>query len=105
MINNFTKNQTIVAVEFDTFQNDTWDPSSDHIGIDVNSIESAAYVNVSDGLKNKTAQAFISYNSTTKNLSVSFTIEENSPPFGVSLYYIIDLSTILPERVQAGFSA
>lgn len=31
----------IVAVEFDTFQNE-WDQRSDHIGIDVNSINSTA---------------------------------------------------------------
>jgi hypothetical protein len=33
----------IVAVEFDTYQND-WDPSDDHVGINVNTIVSAANV-------------------------------------------------------------
>ncbi|KAL8170846.1 hypothetical protein V2J09_022650 [Rumex salicifolius] len=97
-------NNTIVAVEFDTYQN-PWDPSSDHIGIDVNSVQSKVHVNVSVGLKNQTGQAFISYDSTAMNLSVSLTIEQSSNPYTVSLFYLIDLSTILPQTVQVGFSA
>ncbi|KAL8170874.1 hypothetical protein V2J09_022678 [Rumex salicifolius] len=100
----FANNTSIVAVEFDTYRN-PWDPSSDHIGIDVNSVKSKAYVNVSVGLKNQTGQASISYHSTTKNLSVSFIVEQTSTPYVVSLSYTIDLSTILPEIVQIGFSA
>ncbi|OMP01656.1 hypothetical protein COLO4_11699 [Corchorus olitorius] len=41
----------IVAVEFDTFQNE-WDPSEDHVGININSIVSVAYVNWNSSLKN-----------------------------------------------------
>lgn len=35
----------MVAVEFDTFKN-AWDPFGDHVGIDVNSIESKASVSL-----------------------------------------------------------
>ncbi|OMP01655.1 hypothetical protein COLO4_11698 [Corchorus olitorius] len=36
---NNSSNNNIVAVEFDSFQND-WDPSDDHVGININSIKS-----------------------------------------------------------------
>ncbi|KAI9195573.1 hypothetical protein LWI28_016231 [Acer negundo] len=34
------KNPMIVAVEFDTFLNEGWDPSDNHVGININSIQS-----------------------------------------------------------------
>ncbi|XP_026390934.1 agglutinin-2-like [Papaver somniferum] len=45
--NNLEKNQ-IVAVEFDSYKN-PFDPSSDHVGINVNSIVSVANVSLTDG--------------------------------------------------------
>ncbi|OMP01657.1 hypothetical protein COLO4_11700 [Corchorus olitorius] len=41
--NNNSSNNNIVAVEFDSFQND-WDPSDDHVGININSIKSVKTV-------------------------------------------------------------
>ncbi|KAJ1406987.1 Serine/threonine-protein kinase, active site [Sesbania bispinosa] len=76
---NTSKNQ-IVAVEFDSFKND-WDPSSDHVGINVNSIQSVTNVTWKSNIKNGSiANAWISYNSTTKNLSVYLTYA-NNPSF------------------------
>ncbi|XVF39270.1 hypothetical protein PTKIN_Ptkin01aG0021400 [Pterospermum kingtungense] len=100
-----------VAVEFDTFPN-TWDPvRKDHVAIDLNSVKEHPNnyvewswidsVNVTGGKVN----ASISYNSTTKNLSVSFcdaddhTFENSS-----SLSALLDLSQYLPEWVTFGFS-
>ncbi|GAB4848816.1 hypothetical protein Ancab_003610 [Ancistrocladus abbreviatus] len=104
---NDTSKNHFVAVEFDTFQND-WDPSSDHVGINVNSIVSVANVSWNSSMKNgsKTANAWITYNSTKKNLSVFLTYADN-PIFdgNSSLWYIIDLSTFLPDAVRIGFSA
>ncbi|KAL4644435.1 hypothetical protein ACB092_02G164900 [Castanea dentata] len=78
---NKTSQNQIVAVEFDSFKND-WDPSDDHVGINVNSIVSATNVswnsNIRDGSQ---ANAWISYNSTIKNLSVFLTYA-NNPVFG-----------------------
>ncbi|XP_004509794.1 L-type lectin-domain containing receptor kinase IX.1-like [Cicer arietinum] len=102
---NTSKNQ-IVAVEFDSFKND-WDPSSDHVGINVNSIESVENVTWKSNIKNgSVANAWISYNSTTKNLSVFLTYA-NNPTFhgNSSLSYVIDLRDVLPEYVRIGFSA
>ncbi|PKU70087.1 L-type lectin-domain containing receptor kinase IX.1-like [Dendrobium catenatum] len=96
----------IVAVEFDTHKNE-WDPSADHVGVNVNSIKSAASVMWNSSLRDgRTANAWISYNATTMNLSVFLTYDDN-PIFAgnSSLYHIVDLSKILPEEVAIGFAA
>ncbi|XP_026391000.1 L-type lectin-domain containing receptor kinase IX.1-like [Papaver somniferum] len=102
---NSTENK-IVAVEFDSFQNE-WDPSSDHVGINVNSVISVANVSWSSSIKDgRTANAWVTYNSTTKNLSV-FLSYANNPVFSgnSSLFHIVDLSKYLPEWITVGFSA
>ncbi|CAA2963895.1 L-type lectin-domain containing receptor kinase -like [Olea europaea subsp. europaea] len=94
-----------VAVEFDTFQN-VWDPSNLHVGIDINSLISATYVkwwnNITEGKKN---DAWISYNSTSKNLSVNFTGYVTNLTQNGRLDYTVDLRNYLPEWVSVGFSA
>ncbi|PNX69313.1 L-type lectin-domain containing receptor kinase IX.1-like protein, partial [Trifolium pratense] len=97
---NTSKNQ-IVAVEFDSFSND-WDPKHDHVGINVNSIQSVQNVSWKSNMKNGSiANAWISYNSTTKNLTVFLTYAKN-PTFqgNSSLSHVIDLSEVLPEYVR-----
>ncbi|KAK0607582.1 hypothetical protein LWI29_017049 [Acer saccharum] len=96
----------IVAVEFDTYKND-WDPSDNHVGIDINSIKSVTNLtwdtNITDG---KRANAWISYNSQTSNLSLFLTYLDNPVFLGNStLSYEVDLSKILPEWVSVGFSS
>lgn len=102
---NPAKNQ-IVAVEFDTFQDD-WDPSSDHVGIDINSIESVKHVNWRSSIKTgAVANAWVTYNSATRNLSVFLTYANNPVFSGNStVSCIVDLSKVLPAMVQIGFSA
>ncbi|XP_010273726.1 PREDICTED: L-type lectin-domain containing receptor kinase IX.1-like [Nelumbo nucifera] len=101
----------VVAVEFDTYGNE-WDPvpSEDnwsfipyHVGIDINSARSVATANwtstsFEDG---KMTIANISYNSSTKNLSVSWTYADNPTS---SLSFKVDLKNYLPEWVMVGFS-
>ncbi|XVE93581.1 hypothetical protein REPUB_Repub01dG0207000 [Reevesia pubescens] len=98
-----------VAVEFDTFSN-TGDPigMSDHVAIDLNSVyNSLSHADWwwSDTANAGKVDAFISYNSSTKNLSVflldadDFTQKNSS-----SLSAILDLSKYLPEWVTFGFS-
>ncbi|KAJ0096882.1 hypothetical protein Patl1_29209 [Pistacia atlantica] len=95
-----------VAVEFDIYHND-WDPSppSDHVGIDNSSMRSNTTVtwwsNIKDGLRN---EAWITYNSSTQNLSVAFTGFRNNVTVMQYLDYKIDLR-VLPELVTFGFSA
>ncbi|RZC46850.1 hypothetical protein C5167_039809 [Papaver somniferum] len=106
---NLATNQ-IVAVEFDTYKN-TWDASSDHIGINVNSVvsvatEPLAHRSIRDGRK---ANAWVTYNSATTNLSVLLSYDEKPIFIGSwessSLYHVVDLSKVLPEQVTVGFSA
>ncbi|KAK1386174.1 hypothetical protein POM88_023909 [Heracleum sosnowskyi] len=97
-----------VAVEFDTHVNikDPEDPPYDHVGIDINSMTSVKTVRwnnrIPDGVVN---EAWISYNSSAKNLTVLFTSFLDSKPYIESLWYKVDLSKCLPEKVIFGFSA
>ncbi|KAM0952156.1 putative protein kinase RLK-Pelle-L-LEC family [Dioscorea sansibarensis] len=96
----------IVAVEFDSFKND-WDPSDNHVGINLNSIQSVASVKWNSSIKDgRQANAWISYNATSMNLSVFLTYVKD-PVFGgnSSLSYKVDLRKFLPEKVVVGFSA
>ncbi|CAN4109361.1 unnamed protein product [Withania somnifera] len=105
---NKSKNHPFVAVEFDTFSN-YFDPPGNHVGIDINSIESFANVtwfsSIPDGRRN---DAWISYNSTSKNLSVVFTGFQHQGNTTVTvlqrLSYNLDLKEYLPEWVTFGFS-
>ncbi|KAK9691546.1 hypothetical protein RND81_09G203500 [Saponaria officinalis] len=109
--NDTSKNQ-FVAVEFDSYQN-KWDPTNGgdlgdgNVGIDVNSIVSVANVTwESSNTSGTEANAWITYNSLTKNLSVFLTYADNRVfNSNYSLSYIIDLSNVLPERIQVGFAA
>lgn len=103
-----TSESNTVAVEFDTFKN-TWDPSADHVGINVNSIVSVANVSLEkNSMKDgRTANAWVTYNSNTKNLSVYLTYDSD-PVFQEQhpiLFHIVDLSKVLPRQIMVGFSA
>ena len=97
-----------VAVEFDICDTNRWDPPGEHVGIDINTMKSVAYVpwlsNISIR-EGKTNEAWISYNSSSKNLSVVFTVFKYNDTVNQSLSYIVDLRTVLPEWVTFGFSA
>ena len=81
------------------------DPRANHVGIDVNSIVSDVNVTWNGSFSN-TANAWVSYNSATKTLSVFLTFADNQVFNGnSSLSYIVDLMTVLPEWVSVGFSA
>ncbi|KAK1430302.1 hypothetical protein QVD17_12946 [Tagetes erecta] len=99
-----------VAVEFDTYGTDEWDPFTigDHVGININSLNSVAYRLWSSGISadENEFSALISYDSESKNLSVSFTSFINkSPVWDTGLVHTIDLRDVLPEWVIFGFSA
>ncbi|KAL7198086.1 hypothetical protein ACSBR2_020577 [Camellia fascicularis] len=94
-----------VAVEFDTYPNE-WNPPETHVGININSLTSSAtatwYNNITYGKDNK---AWISYDSSSKNLSVVFTGYTTKTSVKSVLSYPIDLRNYLPEWVTIGFSA
>ena len=100
-----TSNQ-ILAVEFDSHKN-TWDPDDNHVGIDINSIVSAANVTWKSSIKDgKIANAWVTYQASSKNLSVFLTYKDNPQFSGNStLSYSVDLREYLPDKVAIGFSA
>ena len=88
-----------VGVEFDSFINE-WDPNNRHIGIAVNSLISLKTVKwnrVSGALVNVS----IIYDSSSKTLSVAVDTNGNIS----TIAQVIDLTAVLPEKVQVGFSA
>ncbi|KAJ0096941.1 hypothetical protein Patl1_28381 [Pistacia atlantica] len=105
----YSSSNQIVMVEFDSFSNPEWDPSDvkDHVGINNNSISSAVYTrwNASSH-SGDIADAWITYNATTKNLSVSWSYRTTpNSQENTHLFYKIDLMKVLPEWVTIGFSA
>lgn len=105
----------LVAVEFDTYYNfgldpifpDDHDGIKDHVGININNLSSVRYQSwLSNITYGKECQAWINYDSISKNLSVSYTgFQHNIRVMQVGLHYIIDLREVLPEWVIFGFSA
>ncbi|GAB4847196.1 hypothetical protein Ancab_026206 [Ancistrocladus abbreviatus] len=103
---NSTRNQ-MIAVEFDSYPDPEWDPSFQHVGININSIASAVYTPWNASLHSgDTADAWIIYNANTKALSV-FWSYSTEPDFAKnsSLSFKVDLAEVLPEWVTIGFSA
>ncbi|GAY62341.1 hypothetical protein CUMW_217030 [Citrus unshiu] len=93
-----------VAVEFDVYVN-SWDPTFSHVGIDINSVQSKKNVYWSSDVKSgRRNEAWISYNSSTHNLSVAFTGFRNNLVVMQGLDYQVDLRQHLPEFVTFGFS-
>ncbi|GMN65918.1 hypothetical protein TIFTF001_034975 [Ficus carica] len=104
--NGSNQSNPIVAVEFDSNKND-WDPSSDHVGINVNSIVSVTNISWNSSIKDgRVANAWVSYVSASNILNVYLTYVENPEYSGQSvLAYRIGWKEILPQRVRIGFSA
>ncbi|KAB1206920.1 Agglutinin-2 [Morella rubra] len=99
-----------VAVEFDTFRNDEWDPPApvhEHVGINLNSLASQNSTPWFSVIKeNRTYTASISYDSTAQNLSVTFTGYGNgSIPLKQHLSSVVNLKDYLTEWVEFGFSS
>lgn len=103
---NSTGNNSIVAVEFDS-NKDPWDPSSDHVGINVNSIVSVRNVSWNSSIKDgRVANAWVSYISASNLLTVYLTYAVDPEFNGQSvLSFPINWKDHLPRIVQIGFSA
>ncbi|KAE8010474.1 hypothetical protein FH972_006842 [Carpinus fangiana] len=103
----YSSQNQIVLVEFDSCANHEWDPPVEHVGINSNSIASAVYTPWNASFHSgDIADVWITYNASTKNLSVSWSYQRtSSSQEDTSLSYPIDLSKVLPEYVTIGFSA
>ncbi|XP_030528102.1 L-type lectin-domain containing receptor kinase IX.1-like [Rhodamnia argentea] len=101
----------IVMVEFDTYENMQayHDSPGQHIGINENSLSSLVYSSWDPGsLNGSTTNVVVTYNSTSKNLSVFWSF--GGEPVSLdnknsSLSQTIDLAEVLPESVAIGISA
>ncbi|CAM8959455.1 unnamed protein product [Rhodiola kirilowii] len=109
---NGSKSNNILAVEFDTLKsNGTNDVDGNHVGLDLNNINSIRQVSLSDhGVMLSSGidvMVTIVYNGSSKILNVwvyhfNDTSEHKKDPI---ISYPIDLSSNLPEDVYVGFSA
>lgn len=123
-MNDGNSSNQVFAVEFDTFLNsDYGDPSNNHIGIDVNSINSTTTYDLcgSDSYSagdclyfcsnNLTIYtAWIDYNATVQKLEVRFTNRTSAtgatrPSRPVIQVHNFHLSTLFNEYMYVGFSA
>nr|KYP61214.1 Lectin-domain containing receptor kinase A4.2 [Cajanus cajan] len=95
-----------VAVEFDTFHNQ-WDPSGGtHVGLNFNSMKSDITKPWFTDIQTWSVyNCSIEYNSSTHNLSVSFTAYSDDEQVEEYISYKVDLRKYLPGRVILGFSA
>ncbi|KAK7386691.1 hypothetical protein VNO78_27026 [Psophocarpus tetragonolobus] len=102
---NVYKNQ-IVAVEFDSFGGNPWDPKFSHVGIDVNSIASVttAEWESGNGGNGFFGCASVSYEPVGKSLDVVVTYPGSHGNMSFSLSFVVDLRSVLPEWVRVGFS-
>ncbi|GMN43238.1 hypothetical protein TIFTF001_012436 [Ficus carica] len=92
----------LVAVEFDTYKID-FDTSSSHIGININSMHSVKNVTLtSNWTSGSRGFARIWYTSQTKTLFVTVSYRDHET---YELSHQLDLSQVLPEGVNFGFSA
>ncbi|XWS09858.1 hypothetical protein CRYUN_Cryun39dG0025600 [Craigia yunnanensis] len=98
----------IVTVEFDSFVNKQWDPPYEHVGINMNSLNSSVYTPWNSSFHSgHIADVWISYNSSTKKLSVSWSYQvSSSPQENSTLTFYVDLREVLPmEWVTVGIGA
>ncbi|BAB63567.1 putative lectin-like receptor kinase 1;1 [Oryza sativa Japonica Group] len=98
----------LVAVEFDTYKNE-WDPSDDHVGVDLGGIVSAATVDWPTSMKDgRRAHARVAYDGQAKNLTVALSYGDAAAAAALTdpvLWYAVDLMEYLPDAVAVGFSA
>ncbi|KAK4789295.1 hypothetical protein SAY86_020614 [Trapa natans] len=103
LVFNSTSNP-FVAVEFDIYKN-SWDQPGTHVGVDINSLVSVANISWSGDIRDgKLNEAWINYESKSKNLSVIFTGYQNETVILQQLSYSVDLRLWLPPQVTFGFS-
>nr|XP_010927450.1 L-type lectin-domain containing receptor kinase IX.1-like [Elaeis guineensis] len=102
---NKTRNNTVVAIEFDSHKNVEYHDSSDnHVGIDVHTIYSVAHVDLQASFREQEFHACVCYNATTKNLSVSLRNTSDATRHW-SISHVVDLREVLQDIGVIGFSA
>uniref|UniRef100_A0A0D9X0P3 non-specific serine/threonine protein kinase n=1 Tax=Leersia perrieri TaxID=77586 RepID=A0A0D9X0P3_9ORYZ len=109
---------SILAVELDTIMNPEFrDISSNHVGVDVNSLVSmqaqpAGYYGDGDGAfrelrlnSRKPMQVWVDYDDEAKQINVTLSPVKVSKPKKPLISQAIDLSTVMAEEMYVGFSS
>lgn len=114
---NGSSSSKVLAVEFDTRKSPgTNDPDDNHVGINVNGINSINLTSLylvnltgnydyNNSQTNYDVQASIQYDGQTKKLDVFVAKKNDTMPTNPVVSSIIDLSTILDQEAYFGFSA
>jgi hypothetical protein len=104
-----TGSDRFIAIEFDTYNNGENEPtgSSDHIGIDVNSITSVSATRLPSYSLNGTMMATITFDNKTRMLdaTLQFDADRSLTPRSVKTQLPDQLDVLLPPVVSIGFSA
>lgn len=104
--NGNTTNQ--LAIEFDTFKNE-WDPNDNHVGIDINGIESNVTADLGqNGIYIKSGRPIrvqIHYDGWNKTLQIYAAYADRPIVYSMILNRTIELSNTVPRSVYMGFSA
>ncbi|KAJ8571119.1 hypothetical protein K7X08_038091 [Anisodus acutangulus] len=102
-----TSRNHFVAVEFDTFNN-WYDPLGDHVGVDINSMESVVnstwFSIIPDGKRTESGLAIIQHQKILVLSSPVYNSKEIPITVLQSLSYNLDLKEYLPEWVTFGFT-
>ncbi|KAI4317482.1 hypothetical protein L6164_025348 [Bauhinia variegata] len=103
----YSSQSQIVHVEFDSYPNPEFNETFEHVGINNHSISSSNFTQWNASLHSgDLVYVWITYNSTTKSLSVYWKYQNTSnSQENTYLSYQIDLMEVLPEWVTVGFSA
>lgn len=107
---NGSKTSKVLAVEFDTSKSpETNDPDGNHVGINVNGINSINLKSLDEKQINLKGhydlQAWIQYDGNTKKLHVYVGNKSDPMPSQPHVTSVIHLSDILDEKAYFGFSA
>ncbi|KAM0922700.1 hypothetical protein ACQ4PT_006151 [Festuca glaucescens] len=98
----------IIAIEFDTYRNRLFDPSPNHIGIDINTAKASVNTTTLPNFSlNGSMTASITFNGTTRTLLASLHFDGNPSldPVQVSTQLPDPVTDLLPSEVAVGFSA
>ncbi|KAK8658403.1 hypothetical protein V6N13_036610 [Hibiscus sabdariffa] len=105
-----SKDNQIVAIEFDTLRQPDFDPDDNHIGLDINSVESKKVASLNkynitlSPLQGTNYSVWVDYNGTTKLMEVYMAKQGEDRPENPILKDTIDLKEYVKQDSYLGFT-